>query len=472
MSSGAWYPTVTPSEHMDSERSSVYALATPEVRRMAAAGPVEIDARSLAGPDAGWPAVTRGPDELFLLHGSLAFKGFDGARVTKVDTRAWRVVWTRRLIDTAATGEWNYPGSIGAHADGSLYVVYGYRMARLDADTGDVLATAVLPTGQAPEDTTYNGFVALPDGNLVAKSLYRRPGCKENGFRALARGGLVATPSDLPVVEAGTLRVLSSTKAPEHLLGRITTAVHRGRTYVYAAGKDNIFRYEYAGGQLTPDPGWGPVPYRQPGESPGSAITTADGWIFIQGNAGPAPVPFTVHAISQDDSSRVHRVQPFPGHPASFNASKLTYDAQNRRMYTTDGLIGKLACYDFDAQAGFTRRWVVEQGSYSFLVLVGPPEERVLLATRLVDTWWSWLVRTKLSRLVPWLAYIIGKERVTWRHPDTGTLLAESPELPAGLAIVPGFDGAVYYSTVWHGVVELRARSAPRSTPSIGEGVG
>lgn len=456
-----WYPTVTPAEHMDSERSSVYALATSEVRRAVARGEkVEVDARALAGPDAGWPAVTRAPGELFLIHGSLAFKGFDGAQVTKVDTRDWSIVWKKRLIDTDATGEWNYPGSIGAHADGHLYAVYGYRIARMDAVTGEVLATVDLPCGQEPKDTTYNGFVVMPDGNLVAKSLYRMPGCKENGFRALARGGLVDTCSDLPVVDTRTMTVASSVKAPEHLLGRITSAVHRGQAYIYAAGKDRIFRYRYADATLTLDETWGPVAYRQPGETPGSAITTADGWIFIQGNAGPAPVPFTIHAISQDDATRVHKVQPFPGHPASFNASKLTYDAANRRMYTTDGLIGKLACYDFDGQRGFTLRWVVDQGSYSFLVLVGPPEERVLLATQLIDTWWTWLVRLKLSRFVPWLAYAIGKERVIWRHPDTGDVLARSPELPAGLAIIPGFDGAVYYPTVWKGVIELRPRSA------------
>lgn len=454
-----WYPTICPAEHMDAERTSVYTLASNDVRRWAEEGrAVTVEARTLAGPNGGWPACTRDPEELFLLHGSLAFKGHDGARVTKVDTRTWRTAWTSRLIDTAATGEWNYPGSVLAHADGFLYAIYGYRVARLDPKTGDVLATVELPCGQAPKDTTYNGFIALPDGNLVCKSLYRMPGCTENGFRALARGGLVDTASHLAVVDTRTMAVASSVQAPEHLLGRITAGTHAGRTYIYAAGADRIFRYAYADGALTLDPTWGPVPYRQPGETPGSAITAGDGWIFIQGNAGPARVPFTIHAVSQADARRVHRVQPWPGHPASFNASKLTYDAANRRMYTTDGLIGKLACYDFDPDAGFVKRWEVEQGSYSFLVLVGPPEARVLLATELRDTWRTWLPRKVLSRWVSWLAYAIGKERVIWRHPDTGALLAASPELPPGLAIVPGFDGKVYYPTVFEGVVELRGR--------------
>ncbi len=453
-----WYPTITPAEHGDSARSSVYPEAVCDLRRRAA--PVTVDARPLAGPNGGWPAVTRGADELFLLHGSLAFKGFDGARVTRVDTRSWRTLWTQRLIDTAATREWNYPGGIGAHADGFLYVINGYRAARLDPETGEVLASVVLPTGQAPRDTTYNGFIVLPDGMLVAKSLYRMPGCEENGFRALSRGGLVDTPSDIVVIDPRRMAVVTSIKAPEHLLGRITASVHRGVSYIYAAGKDHVFRYRYTAGALALDPAWGPVRTRQPGETPASAITTGDGWIFLQGNAGPAPVPFTIHAISQDDPARTHRVQPFAGRGRSFNASKLTYDAENRRMYTTDGLIGQLACFDFDPERGFSRRWQVAQGSYSFLVLVGPADERVLVATRLIDTPMTWLLRKQLSRLVPWLAYMIGKERVVWRHPDTGAVLAESPDLPPGLAIIPGFAGSVYYPSVFKGVWELKLRDA------------
>jgi hypothetical protein len=451
-----WYPTITPAEHADSARSSVYAQARCDL--LATRGPVTVTARPLAGPNGAWPAVTRDPGELYLIHGSLAFKGFDGARVTKVDTHAWRTVWTTRLIDTAASREWNYPGGVGAHADGFVYAIFGYRLARLDPATGTVLATIELPCGQAPRDTTYNGFIVMPDGNIVAKSLYRMPGCQENGFRALARGGLVDTASDIVVVDPRSMTVVTSVKAPEHLLGRITASEHRGHSYVYTAGKDHVFRYRYEAGALTLDPDWGPVRTRQPGESPASAITTADGWIFLQGNAGPAPVPFTIHAISQDDGARSHRVQPFPGRAWSFNASKLTYDGDNRRMYTTDGLIGKLACYDFDPAHGFRLRWQVEQGSYSFLVLVGPPERRVLISTRLIDTPITWLLRKQLSKWIPWLAYMIGKERVVWRHPDTGAVLTESPDLPAGLAIIPGHDGAIYYPTVFKGVYELIVR--------------
>src|SRR5262249_7630754 len=68
--------------------------------RWSAAGPVPVDTRPLKGPNAAWPAVTRAPGELFVLHGSLALRGFDGAKLSRVDLLSWTVVWTTRLLDT------------------------------------------------------------------------------------------------------------------------------------------------------------------------------------------------------------------------------------------------------------------------------------------------------------------------------------------------------------------------------------
>ena len=44
MSEG-WYDTVAPSEHMDSARSSVYALASSEVRRWARENGIEVKSK-------------------------------------------------------------------------------------------------------------------------------------------------------------------------------------------------------------------------------------------------------------------------------------------------------------------------------------------------------------------------------------------------------------------------------------------
>ncbi len=66
--------------------------------------------------------------------------------------------------------------------NGLLYVIYGYRLAQLHPQDGAVINQVDLPTGEAlPENTWYNGFNALPDGTLIAKTVYREQGCQVQG---------------------------------------------------------------------------------------------------------------------------------------------------------------------------------------------------------------------------------------------------------------------------------------------------
>ncbi|MFN7098090.1 MAG: hypothetical protein ACK4PR_11125, partial [Gammaproteobacteria bacterium] len=73
--------------------------------------------------------------------------GSIGAFVDKVNPTTLERVWHNQLINTAVTGEWDYPGSLGILKDGYLYVSYGYRLAKIDPTNGRVVTTLVLPTG-------------------------------------------------------------------------------------------------------------------------------------------------------------------------------------------------------------------------------------------------------------------------------------------------------------------------------------
>src|ERR1700687_2148893 len=55
------------------------------------------------------------------------------------------------------------PGGIAAHANGSLYVVFGNHAHRLAPDLG--VGTSV----ELPRRRPYNSFVIMPDGHLVTK---------------------------------------------------------------------------------------------------------------------------------------------------------------------------------------------------------------------------------------------------------------------------------------------------------------
>ena len=65
--------------------------------------------------------------------------GSIGAYVAKVNPKTLEPVWYNQLINTSVNGEWDYPGSMVILNDGYLYVSYGYRLAKLNPDTGKVL---------------------------------------------------------------------------------------------------------------------------------------------------------------------------------------------------------------------------------------------------------------------------------------------------------------------------------------------
>ena len=70
-----------------------------------------------------------------------------------------------RSPDLSAGPFW--PGGLAAHANGSLYVIYGRWCHRLAPDCTPVVSR------QLPQERPYNSFVVLPDGVLVMKDLIK-----------------------------------------------------------------------------------------------------------------------------------------------------------------------------------------------------------------------------------------------------------------------------------------------------------
>jgi outer membrane protein assembly factor BamB len=97
-------------------------------------------------------------DALFVFGGAYGDRGGTGSFVARVDSRTLQTVWFNQLINTVETNEWNYPGVVSALHDGFLYLIYGYRLAKLDPRDGRVLGQLELPTLAAPRDTSYNGL--------------------------------------------------------------------------------------------------------------------------------------------------------------------------------------------------------------------------------------------------------------------------------------------------------------------------
>jgi hypothetical protein len=447
-----WYPSLLPFEHHDSARTHLFAQA-----RFGGSfsGPNTVQMRASAAIyPTPYNIVDLGPNSLFLYGGAYGDKGGTGSFVARVDPRTFQTIWKTQLIDTASTGEWNYPGVLSAMSNGDLYLIYGYRLAKIDPRDGRVLAQVELPTPVAPRDTTYNGLDALPDGTLIAKAIYRQAGSDYRGSQGLLHAD-TSVPSEVVAVDPHTLQVKAATLAPEFVGGRITSVRYHGKDYVYLAGIQNLYRYIYAHGTLTLDPTWGPVPYLMSGQTAGTASLVMNDWVIDQTNGAPitpqnpSPTPMSIVAINQNNSSEVFSIQPFVNFPqgaGSTDFSTATVDPQANMIYTMDSGPGKLGALRL-GPTGLTSVWTVSQNTDEFLTLIGPPEHRVLVATDAPGQ----------SANSP--TY----QNVVWRDAATGRELARSSALTpisSGSMVEPSYGGRMDYLATDGQIMELTVRPA------------
>ncbi len=444
-SDGPWYNTVSPNEAFASERTHTFPhtcnlielLGQPEDNLQA-----QVIHRTLDGLPAIYNIATRDREEIFVLGGVTgptewceenSDKCATGAYVAKVNAHTLQVEWRKPIYDAKANGDWDYPGAIGVHGNGYVYVVNGYRIYKIDPASGDVLESNDLPTApnQPQGDTAYNGFNILSDGNLVMKSLTRIKGSEVDSIVALLFRYADDVPSTIAVIEPNELKLVSSIKVKEPVLGRISNTNFEGMEYVYVGGFDNLFRFKYANNKIEEDNQWGPVRYRFDDQKPAPAPGIMNGYVVIQNNFQIAQDALSVTVISQKDSSIVHRITPFEHSgilPGSLQFSLPTIDAENNRIYSYDMLENELVALDFDENKGLSVAWRVQQRSLSFGAVLGPKTKRVFV---LEDS----------DSALPISA------RLVWRDANTGEELLRSGLVSTapGMPITPGFDGTFYY---------------------------
>jgi hypothetical protein len=276
-----WYPAIAAFEVHDSTRTHLYYCA--HFTGSMTGGNQVFAYSSPQDYITPYNIVDHGPDELFIYGGGYGDNPVaSGSFVARVEPGTFDQVWRRVLINTNATGEWDYSGVLNVLADGSLVVIYDYHIAKLDPATGDVLAQATLPTGaSAPRDTSYNGYDALPDGTIIAKTVYREKGCTEQGFSAFLD---CPHPTDVPpsvmvAINPTTLKVLAQITLPQMIGGRITTTAYHGKNEIYLPGATKLYRYTYRHGSFAPDHTWGPVPYLKSGQTAASAMAVIGGYV-------------------------------------------------------------------------------------------------------------------------------------------------------------------------------------------------
>ena len=251
--SGPW-----PGEDGGPRRLGVPADASP-VPVIAAGTPVDVVSRT---DPLVTMVVTRDPGEVFLLRNGM------GADVTcsveRIDPDTLATV-----VDSGPlAGGRMWPGGLAAHANGSLYVVFGRHAHRLAPDL------TVLATAELPRDRPYNSFVILPDGTLVTKD-----------FAGSLPGAPVAPderePCELVALEPDGLTVLDRLVLPEPSIARLSS----DGDHVYVVGDASLLRVGWDG-RFVPDPGFRSAYLTEEGQTYGWDCVLALGaaWFLDNGD--------------------------------------------------------------------------------------------------------------------------------------------------------------------------------------------
>ncbi len=444
-----WYPTIAAFEVHDSNRTHLYDCAH-FTGSMSGSNQVFAYSSQQFYPTP-YNIVDEGPNELFVYGGGYGDNpSASGSFVARVEPGTLAQVWRRVLINTNVTGEWDYPGVLNVLADGSLVVIYGYHIAKLDPATGDILAQATLPTGASPPgDTSYNGYDAFPNGTIIAKTVNREKGCTEQGFSAFLNcpDPTQVPPSVMVAINPKTLKVIAQITLPEMIGGRITTTVYDGKDLIYLPGATKLYRYTYHNGSFALDSSWGPIPYLKSGQTPASAMAVIGNYVVTMTNGQPTSTPMSVIAVSQADAKQIANIQPFASSGAkhSLIPSMVSVDPQNNRIYVMDAGAGKLAGVNLQ-NGKLSVAWTQDQTTLSFTTLIGPKDQRVLIGTNIPVKTFQGLKNYTT-------------EQVIWRNAQTGQELASSslfPKMTQGILVTPGYAGLQYFLSANGHIIALQ----------------
>ena len=462
-----WYPSLEAFEHYDSGRSHVF----PQAQFGGSySGENTVDTlNSTTSYPSGYNMAYLDANQAFIYGGGYGdIAGSIGAFVAKINPETLEPVWYNQLINTSINSEWDYPGSMGILSDGYIYVSYGYRLAKLDPATGNVIATLILPTGNAaPENTSFNGFNATTDGTIIMKSVYRQEGCDIQGPDALLN---CPDPSDVPPsilisVNPQTMQVIDNVTLSAPVGARPTIAQFQGLNYVYLLEATTALRYSVNAGKFTLDTSWTPGTITLAGQTLCTSFVVINDWVVAQTNTLPSATALSVIAINQSNASDQFQLQPFLGDSipplvtAAFSTAapggvqaiswapmSVSADPDQNLIYASDSLPGEIAALRI-TENGLQVVWKANQTTTEFTTLIGPQASRVLVGTDIPG---------------PEIPGNNMNDFAVWRNAATGQEIARSPLLPAmtqGTMIQPYYSGDMFFEGQLGTLIKLFPRA-------------
>ena len=290
-------------------------------------------------------AVTRDPGEVFLLRHTL---GDDAtAVVERVDPDSLEPL--ARSVDLPGGPMW--PGSLAAHANGSLHVVFGHHAHRLGPDLG------LLASAELPRRSPYNGFVVLPDGTLVTKDFAgSRPGAPVGADQRV--------PGRLLALDPDTLAVLDTVVLAEPSIARLSALDDT----VYVVGDASLLRVAWRDGRFVPDDGFRARYRTLDGQTYGWDCVLALGaaWFLDDGDGttafdgsfegrGTATAP--LHLVRVDLDTAAVTLTEICGLPGGLIANPPLIDPDRSIAVGFDSGNGVMAAFDIAPDGSLAPRW-------------------------------------------------------------------------------------------------------------------
>jgi hypothetical protein len=246
-----------------------------------------------------------------------------------------------------------WPGGVAAHANGSLYVVFGRHAHRLGPDTVPIAARRL------PRDRPYNSFVVLPDGYLVTKD-----------FGGALPGGLPAPsePTELLVLEPEALEIVARLVLTERSVARLSA----DGDDVYVVGDSTLFRARWDGADLALDEGFAARYRTLEGQTYGwDAVIDADAAWFLDNGDGSERYAGTfrgqgissspLHLVRVDLATRTVELTEICGAPNGVIANPPAIDPQRRIAVGYDSGNGVLAAFSFAGEGALEPLWTRSQ---------------------------------------------------------------------------------------------------------------
>ncbi len=264
-----------------------------------------------------------------------------------------------------------WPGGMAAHANGSLYVVFGNHAHRLSTDL------TVIASIQLPRVRPYNSFVILPTGHLATKDF--------SGPLPGQPNGTAMDNTELLILDPDDLRIVARLDLNEPSIARLSADENN----VYVVGDHTLIRIIWNGESLHVDSSFNARYRTLEGQTFGwdTVITDNDAWFLDNGEGtqlftgsfrgvGISTAP--LHLVRVDKQSGLVTLSEICGLPNGIVANPPVVDAKRQIVVGFDSGNGIISGFDYDEDS-VTLRWSHEQNHACHMLLI-PETGQILTA--------------------------------------------------------------------------------------------